>query len=99
MKFSIFFLVSILSLSAQARSYGCFGLDNQDLVKVVELTDIKQSLGTFKGAEVEALEDDGLISVGIKQGDVLTTISTKDVLSFRQRVNGVSAGFSCMLAK
>lgn len=76
MKKVLVFTIAMFSITAQAKSFKCLGLDNQDLVSV-ELNDEVKVIGTLNGAKVQLADSNGFTSLAIVQGKLFTSVVAK----------------------
>lgn len=84
MKKMLVFTIAMLSITAQAKTFKCLGLDNQDLVSV-ELNDEVKVVGTLNGAKVQLANSNGFTSLAIIQGKLITSVAAKSGgISFHQ---------------
>lgn len=91
MKKAIVFTSLLLSISAQAATYSCVGLDAGGLVTIEAGAGVLNDLGTLNGAKVQLLdENNGYVTMTIKQNNLVTAIVAKSGLITFHQNNGSS---------
>ena len=99
MKTILAIAISFLAISAQAKTYKCLGLDNQDLVSV-ELNNEVKTIGTLNGAKVQLSDDGQFISLAIVQGKLITAVVAKSGgITFHQNDNKFASSVDCIEGK
>lgn len=99
MKKMLVFAIALLSVTAQAKTYKCMGLDNQDLVSV-ELNEEAKTIGTLNGAKVQLSDSNGLVSLAIVQGKLITAVVAKSgAITFHQNDGTSAQSVDCVEAQ
>lgn len=98
MKKTIFMVTLFTSLSSFAGDYLCVGLDNGIFSGTVN-NDVVE-IGTLEGAPVKLIDQGEIISLSIKQGNLITAVVAKGgIIGFHQNNGEKAYGVNCTLVK
>lgn len=95
MKKVLLMFALLTASSSFAATYTCMGLDN--VCVAVEVGSEPVYIGTLEGAPVNISDDGELVSVSIKQGDLVNVISAKSgAFNFHQNDGKKAVSLNCL---